>query len=172
MIFAHAGIGGSAAFGRQASRIGRAALYPGSEVGDLLVGKFFALGRHLQVYVGVANGLNQQAIVGFAGNEGRAGISAVPKSFACVQHQTALHLVRVVAVTLVAFVDENGPDAAFEELQIVVREFHGGDRFGCDRRRSRCCRERRRHNQGVSKKALCRHACFTAPCPTPATSLK
>src|SRR5205814_2377686 len=47
----------------------RSHLDPCSEIGDLAVGKFLVLGRHLQVFVGVANGLDEQTFLRIAGND-------------------------------------------------------------------------------------------------------
>ncbi len=101
---------GSAALGPR-----RPALHPLGEVGDLLHRKL-SLGGHLELDILIADGLDERTLVGPAGNERGAGVSALEGGFEAVEPQSAFQLRGAGAVAGVAAVDEDGADFFLEEL--------------------------------------------------------
>jgi hypothetical protein len=90
---------------------GGAATDPGDEVVDDAAGEL-VLGRHLEVVIGVADGLDKQALVGVAGDERSAGVTALEQCGAAVDAEVVGSLVAAVAVE--ALVHQHGADAGFE----------------------------------------------------------
>ena len=71
------------------------------------------LGRHLQLAL-AADGLEQQALLGLAEDDGRAGVAALEQGLARVEPQAAALLLRAVAGD--ALLDQHGADVLLEEL--------------------------------------------------------
>lgn len=117
--------------------IGGPEAYPRFEGGDFFRGEFTADAvferGHLEVFVGVANRLNEEALVGVAGDEGGAGGAAFEQGVTGVEREAAMGFPLGLAVALVTRLDENGADGGFEEFDLVGRESSG-----------RCEREGRR----------------------------
>ena len=91
------------------------------KVGDLFRGQL-RFGRHL-VGLAVVDGVDQQAILGVAGNDGRAGRAAGQDGRPRVEPQAALLLVG--AVTSLAPRREDRPDFLLEELDVRRVGFAG-----------------------------------------------
>src|SRR5262245_52152769 len=93
------------------SGIGRAHVYPRDEVGDLLVGQpAFLRRRHLEVFVLVANRLDESAALGISWHDGWCrGLAAFQESFARIEPQTAFELLGLSAVTFVTTLGQHGP---------------------------------------------------------------
>src|SRR5258708_7266586 len=112
-------------FGRRArvhsgnTRIGRTHPDPGFETCDLIVGEFLALGRHLQVLVGVTDRLDQKALFRMRRHDCGSGIAAFQQTLTRVQQQTAANLLRALAVALVTIVRQDWPDVFLKELHTV-----------------------------------------------------
>jgi len=77
----------------------------------------FSLGWHLQVGVGPANGLDQKAFLGVAGDDGGPSVAALEQARAGIQVETAFELVALGAVAVVAPFDQHGADAFLEQLE-------------------------------------------------------
>ena len=74
------------------------------------VGKLLVLGRHLQIRVGVAHRFDEQAVVGIAGDDGRAGFAALEQAVAGFHGEIAFEFFGLAAVAFVAIIDKDGPD--------------------------------------------------------------
>ena len=59
-------------------------------------------------------------------HDGWAGIATFGGSFTRIEQQTTLGLVGFDAVTLVAFVDQDGFDLLLEKFELVWRNIRGG----------------------------------------------
>ena len=105
--------------GNAFARIGRAAGNPRFEIGDDRRRKPFLFGRHLEVVVLVANGLEQQAFGWLPRNDGRAGIAAGEQGFAGVEEKPALGFPHFSGVAFVAILDKDRADALFEEGKVL-----------------------------------------------------
>ena len=70
----------------------------------------------------VVHGLEEEALLRLARNDGGAFFAALEQGFAMVKAQVAFLLLRVVA--LIAFRDQHRTDSRFEELE--VRGFESG----------------------------------------------
>src|SRR5207245_4647673 len=91
------------------ARVGRANLDPGFQVGDLLGRKLFAFGRHLEIFVGVADSFDEQAFIGIAGDDRGAGVAAFQEMLAGLEQEGAFVFLGFWAVTLVTILDMVGP---------------------------------------------------------------
>ena len=107
--------------GRPGPGIGRAHLHPRFEVGDDRVGEL-RLGRHLEIFVAVADRLDQQAFVGVAGHDRRAGVAALAKALAAVEAEPAPQFLGGARVALAALRHQHGPDLRLEELLLLGRD--------------------------------------------------
>ena len=109
--------------------IGGPEAYPSFECGDFFRGEFAAdtifQRGHLEVFVGVANCLHEEALVGVAGDEGGAGGAAFEQGVTGVEREAAIRFPLGLAVALVTRLDENGADGGFEEFDLVRRESSG-----------------------------------------------
>ena len=114
-----AGRRGSAGRPRRA-RIGRAHAHPGDEIVHLRR-RELSLGRHPHVGLSVAHRLDEQALLGIAGDDGRAADAALFPAASPVEGQPDLRRAARRAVALVAVVGEDRPDLAFEELELILR---------------------------------------------------
>ena len=85
VILTHAGVRGRVAGGDVDARVGGAAADPLGEIGDLLVGEFFAFGGHLEVFVFVADGPDEERLVGFTGDDRGAGVAAGEDGFSAIE---------------------------------------------------------------------------------------
>ena len=95
-------------------RPGGADPHPLFQHGDLLVRQLL-LGRHRQVFVVVAHGLDDQRLVRLAGHQCRPRVAAGGEVAEVVDTQSALLL--LFAVALVAALHQQGADLVFKELQ-------------------------------------------------------
>ena len=92
-------------------------LHPLHEVGDERGGQ--RLFRHAEILVPVADAFDEQAIVGLAGHDRRAGGAALGPAVAEVEAEVALGLLRVVA--FVAMLHEHRTDALLEKGNPFLR---------------------------------------------------
>ncbi len=75
----------------------------------------FPVGRHFEA-VAVGNGFEQEALVGFTGNDGRAGISTGEESLATADTEVSAGILGFGAMALETVFGQEGPDLFFEEL--------------------------------------------------------
>ena len=92
----------------------RAHFHPLHQVGDGGIRELF-LRRHLHA-VQVSNGLNQQTLVGLAGNEGRAAFATLANAILGIQPQLALQFLGGGAVALVAVGNQHRADFLLEKV--------------------------------------------------------
>ncbi len=118
------------------ARVRRSALHPLHQHVDLRVSQL-ALGGHFHVGVGVADRLDQQALVGIAGLDRGAAIAAFRPSLARVEEQVAFDLFAFFGVAFVTPFHEEWPDAFFEEVQVGSGGWSGGARGGRGPREAR-----------------------------------
>ena len=79
---------------------------------------------HGEVFVLVANGLDEQALCRIARHDGRSAVASGLPAWARVEQQAAFGF-RGLAVAFVAVLREHGTDLRFEELDLIRR---GGER--------------------------------------------
>ena len=101
-----------------AARIGRAELHPFLERGKL-IRRELALGRHLQIGIGVTHGADEQALRRFAGHDGRTALAAFGPAFARVEAQTAFGL--LLAVAFETLLGQQRTDLLLEKLKPFAR---------------------------------------------------
>ena len=89
---------------------GGVAADPLGEIGDLLVGQFLAFRGHLEIFIFVADGLDQEAFFGVAGDKGGARRAAFEQGVTRVEGEAAFGFSFGFAVTFVTGLDENGAD--------------------------------------------------------------
>ena len=87
VILAVAAVGDGISGGARCARVGRAHAHPGHEIVHLRR-RELSVGRHLQVGVGVADRLDQQALLRIAGDDGRAADAALFPAAAPVERQS------------------------------------------------------------------------------------
>src|SRR5204862_8053944 len=109
---------------RRDPRVGRAHLHPRDDVRDLIVRKLLLHG-HPEL-VGLADGPNEDALLGLPGNDGGTGVAALEESLAAVEEKAALHLVGLSAVALIAALNKNRPDLLLEEFDLVAGQRGSG----------------------------------------------
>ncbi len=85
--------------------------------------------RHLQLVIRLENSLNQQAVLGVAGDDGRPAIAALEQAIAVVDAQPALG-VGAGRMAVVAVVDQERPDFFLEELDRIPRRSDDSGRPG------------------------------------------
>ena len=73
------------------------------------------LRRHREIVIEPAHGLDEQAFVRLSGHNRRPGIAAVRPAAARVERQPALHLSRIVRVTLETALFQNRPNFLLEK---------------------------------------------------------
>src|SRR5437588_10292152 len=73
----------------------------------------------------MADSLDEEALLGLAGDDRRAGIAAPPHTLARVETQTTLDALRRGRMTSVAMPDQDRTDALFEELDARRRVRRG-----------------------------------------------
>ncbi len=168
-----------AGFGRHAGKplgaafagIGGARGDPLLEDVDLRVAQLaaFFLGRHLEIVVGIRKRLEQKAVAGFAGNEGRPVFAALFPAGARVEREAALGFVFRVAVALIAALREQWPDLLLEEIELLFGGLRGSEGNGCRRE------ERQRPAEAVGKWELSHRKLKSVPvrrqAMTPSTTL-
>ena len=93
--------GAPAAPGRPGPRVGGAHLDPGLEVRDDRV-RELPLGGHPELLVAVADRADEQALVGLAGHDRRAGVAALAEALAAVETEPAPQLLGGARVALAA----------------------------------------------------------------------
>jgi hypothetical protein len=118
--------------GGPAARVGGAQGDPALEVCDH-GRRQRALGRHAQVFVRVAEGLEQQAVARLAGHHRRARVAALAGRLPAVQEQAALGPPGLVRVAFVAVSHQDGADLRLEEGGAVL----GGGPVGRSRQQRR-----------------------------------
>src|SRR6185436_10041210 len=91
---------------------------PGLDVGDLLLRELL-LRRHLEVVVGPAQRLDQEALRGVARDDRGAGVAALQHPLARIEIEAALQLRRLRAVAGRAALRQNRPDLLLEELEAL-----------------------------------------------------
>ena len=128
MVLADASVGRGAALDDERPRVERPPANPVREVGNLLVGKLVALRGHLEVRVLVADGVDDEAVLGLARDDRWPRVAAVEHALAGVQHEAALYLVGVAAVAFVATVREHGTDVRLKKLEVLRRNRRRGSR--------------------------------------------
>ena len=104
--------------------IGGAVLDPGFEVADLGGGEG-AFWGHLEVAIVVADGFDEAAAVGVAGDDGGAGVTAAEEGVAVIEGEAAFEF-GGGGVAVEAFFNEEGADAGFEEGDVVGGQGPGG----------------------------------------------
>jgi hypothetical protein len=98
----------------------RALLHPVGEKRHLLVRQLLPLRRHLQVFIGVPDCLDEQTLLGIPGRHRRPGIAAGEYRFARIEHETAFDFLRRVAVAFVALLAEDRLDLLDEKLRAAL----------------------------------------------------
>src|SRR5690606_27485259 len=85
-------------------------------------------GWHCEVGVGVGNGGQEQAGPRVAGNDGRPPVAPCPDCLAGVELQSPGRFARSGRMTLVAVLDQDGPNPGLEECKGlgVTGRFSGG----------------------------------------------
>jgi hypothetical protein len=83
----------------------------------------------LQVFVGIADGLDEETFVGIAGDEAGAGGAAFEEAVTGVEGEAAFGFALGGVVARVAGIDEDRADFGFEEFDLIGRE-RGGCRGG------------------------------------------
>ena len=126
------------------ARVRRSHFHPRFEIGDLLLGKFAATfaRRHLHVFIGVTDRLDQKAFLRIARDNRRARIAALQHFVARVEQQPAFDLFGVLAVALVAMLDEEGPDFLLKKLDACTVGFNGSGRGDDASEQQSCCRQK------------------------------
>ena len=124
------------------ARIGRTHLDPSFQIGDLIVRELPVIGRHLEIFVLIADRLEEEAFPGVSGNDGRTGVPAFQHSFLGIEEQAALHFLAGFAVTLVTVLGEERADLAFEKLGLLGRELRLSARS-----------DKRNHRKGQGRQA-------------------
>ena len=99
------------------ARVWRADLYPFDEIVDHRLGQWI-IWRHA-VFVGSADGLDDQALVGFSCDQRRTRFAAAQQARAAIEQQFAAELLRVGRVTFVAVRDQHRADLVFEKRPSV-----------------------------------------------------
>src|SRR6185295_11132414 len=105
------------------------------------------LGRHLEVGVGVAHGLEEQALLDLAGDDCGAVVAAPEQAFRGVDDEIPFALSRFLAVALDAAIDQEGPDGLFEEVGVLLR----AQADAVERGRRQECRENETSHGSRSK---------------------
>ena len=101
---------------------------PGFKVADLGGGEG-AFGGHLEVAIVVADGFDETAVVGVAGDDGGAGVTAAEEGVAMIEGEAAFEF-GGGGVAVEAVLDEEGADAGFEEGEVVGGLRGGGEGEG------------------------------------------
>ena len=125
------GGGGAAGFGhgRGGAGIGGAAANPFGEIGDDGVGEFAAFGGHAEVGVVVVDGLDEEAVVGLAGDDGGAAFATGQDADAGVKAEAGFEFIGLFAVAAVTLVGEDGADFGFEEYEVFRGDRRGRGRL-------------------------------------------
>ena len=117
---------------RAGARVGGALGDPFLEVGNDGVGELLFRG-HGEVFGDVAEGFDEEAVGGFAGDEGGAGFAAVEEAFAGIDVEAGLEfalLLGLGGVAGVALLREDGADFILEERKLLGGGFGGAEREG------------------------------------------
>ena len=122
--------------GRRVPRVGRAQADPAGEVGDDRVRELRVSLGHPGTSLPVPDRLDEEALLGLAGDEGRAGIAPRAQARPVVERQSPLGLVPTV-VALVTALDKHGANPRLEELGPGLAGQGGGRRDGQEEDRER-----------------------------------
>ena len=116
-------------FGGGGARVGRAHFHPLLKGGDFFRGEFaaFFFRRHLEVFVGIADGRDEETFFRIAGDEGGAGRAALEQRIARIEQEAALGFSLLRAVALVARLGEDRADLRLEELDVFGWQIGGGN---------------------------------------------
>ena len=115
--------GGDGVFRRFHARVGGAAVDPFHEVSDDLLIQLRSLLRHHQRLMAVIHGLDEDAFLRVAGDDGSAFFAALENAVAIIEAQVAFLLLGVVA--FIALRDQHRADLRFEELDVRRLEVGG-----------------------------------------------
>ncbi len=85
--------------------------------------------RHLQVLGLVAHGLDEEALVELARNDGRAAVAALEDSGPAIEQQAALVFLGLAGVALVTLLDQERADLLLEEVPLFRRAGRRGRWF-------------------------------------------
>ena len=119
------------------SRVRGSALNPLLQGGDFLRDQW-TIGRHLQVGVLVADGLNQRTRLGISRNDRQTPITSFQPTWATVKQQPSFTLPRANGVARVAALGEEWSDLFLEKHDIITRRFAGADGPTCQQGREQC----------------------------------
>ena len=97
------------------TRIRCAHCHPFFKISHLLGGQAF-LGWHLQLGIGITDRLDQKALAHLPRDDRRAAVATFLPAALPIQSQPALHLL-ILAVALVTFAHQHGPDFFLKKLQ-------------------------------------------------------
>lgn len=137
--------------GRLEHGIRRAHFHPFRQIGDLLVGKLFALWRHLQIGIGVANGFDEQTAFRVARDDGGPGIASLGDAVAIFEGKVAAQFFRLRTVAFVTVVNKNRADFGFKELELSG----GWGRAGRKSRESAQSRKKGKRREIVNLRVCC-----------------
>ena len=87
----------------------------------MLYGQSF-LGRHLQIFIGMPDGLYEQTLFRFTGHDGWPSLSALEQTFPRVEHKTAFDLIRLMAMTFMTILRKDWLDLLFVKLDLQWRK--------------------------------------------------
>ena len=124
----------SGELGRAAGRHRRAHLHPLFEDRDLVVRQLAArlLGRHRELGIGVADGLDQERFLEIARNDRRPFVAALEGAVAGIEDEAALRGILAGGVALIASIAEDRAHVLLEELEAFLGRLDvvGGDGEG------------------------------------------
>ena len=95
----------------------RTASHPFSQHGNLRAGQLFAFRRHLQIFVAVADCLDEQTFLGITRSNRGAGIATGEKPVRRIEDEAALDLLRRMAVTFKTVLREEWLNRFLEQLR-------------------------------------------------------
>ncbi len=102
----------------------RSVLDPPGKVRHLLRREAF-LGRHLEVLVGLGDGLDQEAVLGMSGHDGRTAVAPHNESIAIVNPQSSLGI-RAGGMAGVTVADQHWTDLLLEKVHRLGVEVRAG----------------------------------------------
>ena len=96
-------------------------LYPGDEIVHLFFRKralFF--GWHLEVFIRIPDGSDDETLLRIAGNNGGSGISPFHPAFTEIEEQATFNLFGLSAVAFIAPLDQHRADVILEKLDLLA----------------------------------------------------
>ncbi len=94
-----------------------------------MLGSEFAAGRHLQLGVLMTDGLDQQAFLGLAGNEGRAAVATLEDGRSTVEQQAAALFPGFAGMAVLTLLDEQRANLLLEEVAVFRGDRRNGRRL-------------------------------------------